>query len=361
MLAPILSALVVAGLAAAASERSPGTRTLAVGAAVRELAADSTRAAMLLGSSHSCSVLLWDAHTRRRVAVRERCSGSPRDGTNGIAIGGARAIWIQTAGGNLLESQLRTATPAKQRPVTLAFVGADPDGEGSGTYLGNLRGEGSRFFFRMWETCSIAEGTAEPCPPGLDSGDVVRSDIWTYAPGGSGACPSDERTPPRGCRVIVSGASDIALVAADRTRVALRLPSGAVELRNAKGALLQAFPIAPGRVDVALTANRLLVRRGTSLQVFDTQTGATGIGRTVPVGATLVGAKGGLALLLGGRVIYLVRLSDARLIRVAVPGTGRVRAQLGATGLFYSYIARRGRIRGRLALLPRAALLRRFG
>src|SRR5206468_12710260 len=282
---------------------------------------------MLLGSGQSCTILLWNARAGRQVRIHDgNCAGSPRDGTQSLAEAGGRGVWIQTDGGNTLETNLRTATPASPKPVELAFEGADPDAEG--TYVGDVHADGSRFFFRTWDTCSTFESTTSPCPDGLASGAVLRSHIWVYTPGGAGRCPNDSRNPPPGCRVILNASGDVRVLAADAGRVALRLPSGAIELRSTSGSLLQTVPVAAGSVRAARSGNRLAVQRGSTVTAYDTRSGAANPERAVPAGSRLIDAAAGRALLLGGRRFYLIGLADGRTVAGTVPGTGRVAAAL---------------------------------
>jgi len=353
----LLTGLIAVAISASAPGAAATGRTLVFSGSVRELAADGPNAAMLLGSSQSCSVLLWNARTGRQTRIHDAgCAGSPRDGTHTIAEAAGRAAWIQTDGGNTLETNLRTATSAKPKPIELAFEGADPDAEG--TYVGEVRGDGSRFFFRTWDTCSTFEGTGSPCPDGLDSGAVVRSHIWVYAPQGAGKCPNDSRTPPRGCRELLDASGEVRVLTADAGRVAIRLPGGGIELLSTSGVVLQTFAVASGNVQAALSGNRLAVLQGGAVTVYDTGTGAVGPVWPAPTGARLVNAAAGRALLLNGHTFYLLRLTDGRAVSGKVPGTGRVAAALSGSGLFYSYTAQRGQPRGRVRLVPLTALPR---
>ena len=353
----LLAGLLAVAFAVAAPRAAVTGKTLAFGGSARELAAYGPDAAMLLGSGRSCTILLFNARSGRQRRIHDgNCAGSPRDGTQSVAEAGGRAVWIQTDGGNSLETNLRTATPASPRPLELAFEGADPDAEG--TYVGDVHADGSRFFFRTWDTCSTFEGTGSPCPDGLASGAVLRSHIWVYTPGGSGRCPNDSRNPPRGCRVILNASGDVGLLAADAGRIALRLPGGAIELRSTSGSLLQTFAVAAGRVRATLSGARLAVQRGSGVTVYDTRSGAASLERAVPAGSRLIDAAAGRALLLDGHRFYLLALADGRTVGGTVPGTGRVTAALSGSGLFYSYTAQRGKPLGRVRLVPFSALPR---
>jgi len=143
------------------------------------------------------------------------------------------------------------------------------------------------------------------------------------------------------------------LLATDGTRFALRLADGAIELRTAGGKVLRKIAVGAGPAEAALSARRFLVRQGLALQIYDSQSGAPVGVRTVPEGSKLVDSAAGLAVLLAGQTVYVLRLADGKVARLRVPGTGAVHAQLESNGLYHSAT-------GRVVFTPLKQVLGRF-
>lgn len=357
-----LIALVLVGTAGATTlARSPEPRTLVLRSTVRELTADRTRAAVLLGRRETCAALIWTPGTGQRAPLSGRCSGSGRDSSYGIALTGSRAAWIQTSGGNVLEMNLMTSTGSDRRTRIVLVVYSGP-GDG-GDSIGEVRGDGGAHFFTVVRRCEAPEPDSQPgpfaCPQGRSSGDVIGTDVWAYDQARAGArCPGE--TLSERCRLVTSAPERLTLLGADRGRLAIRLQGGPVEIRSVAGARLATISLPREHSQTALFGDRFLVRRKESVEVYRAATAAlTGTFRP-PEGARLVDAEGGLAVLVAGRTIHVVRITDRRTVRIRVPGSGVPHAQLEPAGLFYSYAVTRGRDRGRVAFLPLRALLRRF-
>jgi Tol biopolymer transport system component len=137
------------------------------------------------------------------------------------------------------------------------------------------------------------------------------------------------------------------------TSIAVRQP-GAVSIFDAGGQLIRRFPFSPADVRAArLDGGRLVVWRFGVLEVYDVATGARVLSRPVPVGFRLVDVDGGIAVLLGGATINLLRLDDG-VSRPLSPGGAPILAELEPAGLFYSYAAGGG---GRIVFVPRSELL----
>src|SRR5207237_1222398 len=109
---------------------------------------------------------------------------------------------------------------------------------------------------------------------------------------------------------------------------------------------------------VRLDGDRLVIARGDVLEAYDVATGAAELQRPLPGGYELTDADGGIAVLQRGNEILLLRLADGRSFRLA-PGRAPVRADLEPAGLYFSYATAGGG--GRLVLMPRAEIQRRFG
>lgn len=87
------------------------------------------------------------------------------------------------------------------------------------------------------------------------------------------------------------------------------------------------------------------------IEAYDVSTGAGLFQQPLPARFRLVDVDGGLAVLLRGNSIMLLRLDDGR-SRILTPGRSPVLAELEPAGLYYSYGVAGGT--GRVAFLPRS-------
>jgi hypothetical protein len=152
----------------------------------------------------------------------------------------------------------------------------------------------------------------------------------------------------------------------DRGRIVVREPSGAVEILRGDGSLARRFSFAAGAVKgVALDAADIVVLTPSRLEAYSAVTGTLRHSISLAASAAptrrLEGVDDGLAALVEGTSIRVVRLEDGRATVIRPPhGSGPVDAHLQPPGLCYSYHDRASAEPGRLALLPRADLLARF-
>jgi hypothetical protein len=140
--------------------------------------------------------------------------------------------------------------------------------------------------------------------------------------------------------------------------IAVREPD-AVAILDANGALARFFPFGHDEVTAArLDGDRLVVTRGSLIEVYDVSSGAGVLQRPLPSGFELEEADGGIAVLRRSADVVLLRLADGHELTLE-PGLAPVYADLEPPGLYYSYATAAGE--GRVAFMPRSEVLARLG
>jgi hypothetical protein len=325
---------------------------------VKELAADGGRVAVLLQTSRpGCTVArvaVWQPSTRSLAPIgTSPCSESLSTGAGifSVALAGTRVAYVQYAGGNTRELQLRSALLPARRPATIASASFSLD-ETSGTYIGRLAGDGSLLAFDAWNVCPACAGAARPQPD--------RSSIWRVA--GSGACPNAGLGAARLCTVVQSGLGTLRLLSVAAGSLALLQPDGSVAVVTAAGATTATIRFAAGELRTARLdsdGRRLvaLVSAGSAknaLRAYD-PTGALVATYPLPTVRTsgdatcgdpngcktpalrLEDVDSGIAVYVLGAQIHLLRLADGKAATIRPPGRTPVHAQLERDGLYYSY------------------------
>lgn len=375
---PLVAAAFLAGVAGAGGATRPAVLPLM--GPVSELAADGGHVAILLRTRNAgCArdrVAVWAPASRTFVPIgASACTGSTSTGAGlfGVALAGTRVAYVQFAGGNRRELELRLATLARPRPVTVASAAFGLD-EGFGTYIGRVAGDGALLAFDWWSEC-------RPC---VQVNPVApRSSVWRVVTEGS-ACPNAGLGGMQRCEVVYARPGLLRLLAVGRGLAALRAQDGSLLVTSAAGQLRATVPFAPGRLRAArIDADgrslvALLSSGGkNSMQVLD----ANGTMKaTLPLPATKTAGDGtcgdpqgcrpialrledlqnGLALYDIGRVVHVLRLADGHEVKIGAPGLGPVHAQLEGSGLVYSYRPAASPSRGQVAFVPMASLLSRF-
>jgi hypothetical protein len=361
-----------------------GLVTLPLAGPVRELAADGRRVAILLRTKNAtCArdrVAVWAPAARTFVPVgASACTASTSTGAGlfGVALAGTRVAYVQFAGGNARELALRLATLSRPRPVTVASAAFGIDEE-QGTYIGRVAGDRSLLAFDWWSLC-------RPCAQVNPTGP--RGAVWRIVPAGS-ACPqAGGLGAARRCAVVQSGLGRMQLLAVGGGRLALGAPDQSIVVRPAAGGPAQPVRSQPGeiravRIDSSGRLVVFLTRMGgrNALRVVEGEI-AGALGRSYPLPAArtsgdaicgdpqgcpvpalrLEDVERGLAVYVLGRNVHVMRTSDGKQVTIRAPGSGPVHAQLEAPGLFYSYRPATSLGRGRVAFMPMADVLARFG
>ena len=303
------------------TERVLGPETLAVRSPVTSLAADGGRVAFVATRTPTdCDhVSVWTpaAKAVRRFRLPSPCLDPQfvSSGVYGVGLGGSRPAWISYSGNEgECDFRLETATLARPTPVALtqaSFGGCRPE-----TYDLHVHGDGDLLVFD-------------------DADRLVRigAERATTLRTGEHAAPVES----------VSGGL-----------IAIREPD-AVAVVDERGNVVRVFPLAVSAA--RLDGGRLVVARASALDVYDVASGALLLERPLPSGSTLTDADGGIAVLLHGATIMLLRLADGSSTTLA-PGAGPVLADLEPPGLYYSFPA--GDSGSRVVFVPRASLLRQL-
>jgi len=321
-----LGMLLVVSVAAA----MPGAvkpQTLATRGPVLALAGDGDRAALLVGSRGACaSVVVWEPSRGRIVRLHSATRGECVEGqpvTRAVALAGTRVAWLQAGGGNTLETTVATATLARPTPVSVALALST---SGMGDFARRPLGDGTLLAFTVDRRCSEGEDANPPCPPGSKTGDVVAATVWRAA--GSGRCPNSYSLVRR-CSRVSKADGELSVLAVDAGRIAVRTDSG-VRLLTATGRVLQDFAVKARAV--ALSGNRLAVRRAGVVEVYDTASGELTAQFPAAPSLRLEDLDGSILVTASGRMVTLRRLGDGRMRTIRTAGIAH--AQLERPGLF---------------------------
>jgi hypothetical protein len=346
-----LATMLLASVAAAA----PGTPTRYVrktSGPVLALAADGNRAAFIVeGRVKECmSVMVWDPVHRRIARLQSgaaKCESSDRlnrRGAPAVAIAGSRAAWLQSTGGNNLETIIFTATLARPKPVWLAY-GAAADGI-AGSFVRRPIGDGSLLAFTSEMRCH-PDYEGPVCPPGREPGDITEATVWRV--GGNGRCSSPVSSGPARCSVVAKAEGELSVLAVDAGRIAVRTETG-LRLFTAAGRVLRNIDVKPQAA--ALSGKRLAVRTDRAVEVYDTENGDRLEGLSVPKAVRLEDLNGDILVTAWGGTVTLRRLGDGRTITIHAGRTGL--AQLERPGLFVASARR-------VTFMPMREVLRRLG
>jgi hypothetical protein len=340
-----LVTLFVALAAAASASPSPAQpRTLATRAPIVALAADGDRAAIVVGAGGVCaSIVVWEP-TRQRVVrlhsvTRGDCIDSNYPVTRDVALAGTRAAWLTVFSGQTgAEWDLRTATLARRRPVSLAYAFSNAD-YASGGFVRRPFGDGGLLAFTVDLRCADYGGGdpagAPPCPPDGKRGDVVVATVWRVA--------------GRGRTRVAQADGELSVLAVDAGRIVVRTDSG-LRLLTGTGRVLQDFPVKASAA--APSGERLAVRVAGAVEVYDTGSGELTARFPAAPGLTLEDLEGDILVTASGRRVTLRRLGYGRTITIRKRRLAH--AQLERPGLFVAAGAR-------VTFTPMRDVLRRLG
>lgn len=272
----------------------------------------------------------WDPRAQSLIRFA-RCSASDR--TFGPGFARDRVAWSFMSpfmgGDNWAVLTNRLDVPAHE-PVTFPSGGTSQRNLPTTAFVG----DGDLLVFSTWGPCRIS--MSPPCASEpKTNGALYRLDG------------------ERAIR-ITSSPGPLTPLSVDAGKILVDHEDGRLELLTADGTSLRTFSLNAAILRGALLQGRNLVVLTTSaIEVTDAETGAF-LRRWPPLAesAQLVDVQDGVAVLVSGTEIHLLRLSDGREAVIAAPGSGPVLAQLEPSGLFYSYRVVDAKYPGRVDFVP---------
>lgn len=247
-------------------------------------------------------------------------------GIDAIAVAGKRTTWLVNEGGNTESDNLLFSSTAPGRDAIVArSVASGPDLDSlAGGWIGGLVSDGSRISYSTWTSSGAGALHRFPGPK------VVTGD---------GAAISDS--------------------SADAGRVAVLRGDGSVAIFGIGGQLLQTVQPTNARA-VALAGNLLaVVVKGGTVDVYDRTTGALLHAWPIAPGATSIDASGGIATYVAGAAVHVLDLVTGRDVTVATGTRRQVSgARIDTAGLLYAFDTRS---QGKIVFVPFAAVAKRLG
>jgi hypothetical protein len=349
LLVGYLTALVVGSTTARAESASGGIRTLSTPTPVVSLAADGPNAAVATacgagryGPYQTYGLYSWNPIRRSVVSMarprQRRCfDSSTGEGIWEAGIAGPRPAWVSFAGGN--DQQARLATASSRKPRSVAFLTYwmwRNTGNTEGDWVGNVHGDGSLLVFNTWSLCDSLFENGK-CHPGNPVGfHIYNEKIW--------------RVLGQRKRLVFASRGESTVLSVAAGRILVHRAYGSLELRRADGRLLHTIHFDGDEVRGAVLDARELVvlthDHGLTWRVFDLRSGRQKGALPADPHAVVADVARGLLVYTIGRVVHVLRLSDAQERAFVAPVHFPVQAQLEPSGLFYSYpLHSEGRVR----------------
>jgi len=294
--------------------------------AIAQLAADGEQVVIHTSWAYD----LWNPVEGRVVRFSTGCSTR----CPGLGLAGDRVAMSR-----VLPSGNDLSTGTVQRPGVIMVGGACGGGGGGSSGcspfvpIDDLEGDGSLLVYDVWTApCRLSEPTCSGRPKA--NGRLFRLD-GTHA------------------TTIASSSGALTPVSVDAGRILVDHENGTMDILRADGSVLRSFTFDAASVRAArLQGNDLVVQTPTDIEVTDAATGVFQRRWPLPTAAALTDVQGGIAVLVAGTDMHLLRLSDGADAVIHVPGGGPVLAQLEPAGLFYSYAADDPKYPGRVAFVP---------
>jgi hypothetical protein len=373
----VTAILVLALLPASASPSNGKQPLLRTGGFVMGIAADESRVAAAttgFGVNKCSLVVAWNPIRKTNTRIKTKVACETASAVNRIAeigMAGKRIAWLEVEGGNYVDLTLRSQVLGEKKALKIAdgYNGSGAAEDDSGSYVGNVFGDGNLLVFNSWTKCvalPVDVGEEQTCPnPAPEDGTTVLSkQRLLEVVNGKGVVIASA---PDAQGVVAQRKMALTVVAADAGRIATQAPSGEVTLYSAAGDVLKEIAIPSGRFSgFALQGSQLATVRNGNLELYDVDSGS--LVKTIPLaaGSVLRDLQKGLAVYVGKRkdgwpMIHVLRLSDGKDVVYSPPGKGPVDAQIEASGLFYSYNYQSGRAPGRVVFVPFARVEKKLG
>jgi hypothetical protein len=259
-----------------------------------------------------------------RVSGRGTCdadSTSTGSGVAQLAVAGSRIAWIVNTGGNSESNDRLYASSVgapRERKLAAASRFGNVDCVLAGRWLGGLVGSGGILAYNVWTTVAANPGDEGSCATKVTSAAL-------------------RRVGTRSTSLVKSGTDTLVAADTDGGRVAVLREDGTVALFSSSGAPLQTIGV-DSPTEIALAGNRLVVLTKTRrIQVYDAGTGRPGRGRSVPRGATNLGAAGGIAAYAVGTRLHVFRLATGKDSVVATSPKRIVDVAVSKRAVAYAY------------------------
>ena len=203
--------------------------------------------------------------------------------------------------------------------------------------------------------------TYRPLGPPVGDGALVAFALWGTCSTRAGDCTPNRKHPGElyrieGERLVRVATSPLAMtvISVDDGRILVDHENGEFDLLRPNGTLIRTFRLNAEVVrGVRLQGRDLVVLTTSSVEVTDAETGTFLRRWPLPAAsARLDDVHGGVAVLVVGGEITLLRLTDGRTTVFETPTASNVNAQLEESGLFYSYRTEDPTRPGRVRFVP---------
>jgi Tol biopolymer transport system component len=245
-----------------------------------------------------------------------------------VGLAGDRVGWGRAPSNARDSEHVATATTEFPAPVYLYPSGI------TGSMLGDLVGHDGLLVFDSWHaSCTSLLSLCTLGPK--TNGSLWRLD----GPEAVQIASSDTGLTPR---------------SVDAGRILVDHGDGTMDIRTADGTLVRSFSFNPALVEGArLQGDDLVVQTPTAIEVTDASTGQFVRRWLIPASnAVLTDLQDGIAVLVAGTDIHLLRLQDGKDAVIHTPSSGPVLAQLESPGLYYSYTTDDPKYPGRVSFVP---------
>jgi hypothetical protein len=289
---------------AAAAVNLPG-RSYVRPAAVSELALTHASIAFAVGATaRDCDhVELWNPDVRGtwRFGRPRPCGDVPSTGAgiSDVAVATSRVVWLEFAGGNIRDWQLKTATITRKSPRLLRFVSRDVDAA---------------------PPIVLGEGARDGIPYAVEDEVTFLGD--------------------NGARIFrVTAPAKVAALAAGPpsgpARIAVLLESGPVVLLDGAGRELSTLDFAAGAVRaIRLAGVGVVAQVGREVRIGNGPTPARTV--TLPPGAVMLDYAQGRVLYRLGRTVFTARVATGTRARLLSFATTDTPVELDVHGLAWA-------------------------